>query len=55
MIHVTLIGMLKAVLVAVIAWAVRDEYKNGSYEVQYKHPEQEKRDERAEETRDTSD
>lgn len=44
MIHVTLIGMLKAVLVAVIAWAARDEYKNSSYEVKYKHPDREEGD-----------
>lgn len=55
MIHITAIGILKGLLVAVIGWAVRDEYKNSSYEIKYKHPDKEKKDEPAKKSRDTSD
>jgi hypothetical protein len=41
MIHLTFLGVLKASLIALLAWAVRDEYKNSSYEIKYKHPEKE--------------
>lgn len=50
MIHVTAVGILKAVLAVVIGWAVRDEYKNSSYDIKYKHGKKESKGERDEET-----
>lgn len=55
MIHITAIGILKGLLVTIIGWAMREEYKNSSYEIKYKHPDKEKKDEPAKKSRDTSD